>query len=97
MNEIRFEWDNAKASLNQKKHKVTFDEAKTVFYDEFAVQFFDSDQASSEDRFVMLGLSSKLRILVVCHCERERSSIIRIVLARKATNKEAKYYWEERS
>ena len=97
MNEIRFEWDNAKASLNQKKHKVTFDEAKTVFYDEFAVQFFDSDQASSEDRFVMLGLSSKLRILVVCHCERERSSIIRIVSARKATNKEAKYYWEERS
>lgn len=88
---IKFEWDVAKAAANQKKHSVTFDEAKTVFYDEFAIQFFDGDHSDAEDRFLMLGLSSEARLLLVCHCERDRDTI-RIISARKATSNEAKFY-----
>lgn len=94
MNEIRFEWDNSKAESNLKKHGVSFEDAKTVFYDENAVQFFDDDGSSDEDRFIMLGMSFKLRLLVVCHCERQKGSIIRIISARKATRKETGYYSE---
>jgi uncharacterized protein len=89
---MRFEWDSAKATANARKHKVTFEAAKTVFYDEFAVQFFDGEHASSEDRFLLLGLSSDARLLLVCHCEREDGEVIRIISARKATEREAKFY-----
>ncbi len=89
---ITFEWDQAKAASNQKKHGVSFEEARSVFYDEFAVQFFDDENSESEDRFLMLGFSDEARLLIVCHCERENGNVIRIISARKATKKEGKYY-----
>lgn len=92
---MRFEWDPVKAASNAKKHKVTFEVAKTVFYDDFAVQFFDEEHSSSEDRFLLLGMSSDSRLLLVCHCEREDGDVIRIISARKATANEAQYYQGE--
>jgi uncharacterized DUF497 family protein len=89
---MRFEWDPDKAASNLRKHKVTFDMAKTVFYDDFAVQFFDQEHASDEDRFLLLGMGSDARLLLVCHCEREDGDVIRIISARKATDREAQYY-----
>ena len=90
---IRFEWNTAKAESNIKKHGVSFEEAKSVFYDEFALQFYDSDNSEiGEDRFLMLGLSSESRILIVCHCERDSGNVIRIISARKATKNERKFY-----
>ncbi len=93
MSEIRFEWNKLKALANKRKHGVSFEEAKTVFYDENAIQFDDPDHSESEDRFIMLGMSFKLRVLVVSHCERH-GDIIRIISARKAASHEAKMYWE---
>lgn len=89
---IRFEWDPVKATANLKKHGVSFEEAESVFYDEFAVQFFDEENSSSEDRFLMLGLSAQARLLLVCHCEREHGEVLRIISARKATARESKFY-----
>ncbi len=89
---MRFEWDPAKAASNAKKHKVTFEVAKTVFYDDFAVQFFDEEHSSDEDRFLLLGMSSDARVLLVCHCEKEAGDVIRIFSARRATQSEAHYY-----
>ena len=89
---IKFEWDPAKAAANFKKHQVSFDEAKSVFYDEFAVQFFDAEHTADEDRFLMLGISSGAKLLIVCHCERERGEVIRIISARKATKRESAFY-----
>lgn len=88
---IKFEWNLAKARSNLKKHGVSFAEAQTVFFDENAIQFFDSDSSSLEERFLMLGLSKNFRILLVCHCERD-GKVIRIISARKATAKERKHY-----
>ena len=67
---IRFEWSPAKARANLKKHGVSFEEAQSIFYDEYARQFFDDDHSGHEDRFILLGMSNRLRLLVVCHCER---------------------------
>jgi uncharacterized protein len=89
---MRFEWDPVKAALNVKKHKVTFETAKTVFYDDFAVQFFDEEHSSDEERFLLLGMTSDARLLLVCHCEREDGEVIRIISARKATETESQYY-----
>jgi len=89
---IKFEWDSKKASLNQKKHGVSFEEAQSVFYDELAIQFYDAESSAKEDRFLMLGLSMNLRILIVCHCERDSGNSIRIISARRATKSERKYY-----
>lgn len=90
---LDFEWDKQKASSNVMKHGVSFDEAKTVFYDENAVQFFDAkNSGGTEDRFLLLGVSNKLRILIVCHCERNHGKSIRIISARKATKTESAYY-----
>lgn len=89
---IKFEWDPPKAVANLKKHQVSFEEAKSVFYDEFAVQFFDEENASEEDRFLMLGMSSGAKLLIVCHCEREQGEVIRIISARKATKRESAFY-----
>jgi len=89
---IEFEWDSAKAAANLKKHGVSFEEARSIFYDEFAVQFFDDENSGSEDRFLMLGFSDEARLLIVCHCEREHGHVIRIISARKATKNEAKFY-----
>ncbi|HRH16920.1 MAG TPA: BrnT family toxin [Aquabacterium sp.] len=89
---MQFEWDPPKAAANLKKHQVSFDEAKSVFYDEFAVQFFDEEHSSDEERFLMLGMSSGAKLLLVCHCEREHGEVIRIISARKATKRESAFY-----
>lgn len=89
---IRFEWDAAKAASNLRKHGVSFDEARTVFYDEFAIQFHDEAHSAMEDRFLMLGLSSAANLLLVCHCERQDGDIVRIISARKATKQESTHY-----
>ena len=89
---IKFEWDTAKATSNKKKHGISFEEAQSVFYDEFAVQFFDEDNSVSEERFLMLGFSDEARLLIVCHCECYQGNIIRIISARKATKNESNYY-----
>ena len=89
---IKFEWNPAKSRSNQKKHGVSFEEAQSVFYDEFAIQFYDEENSHEEDRFLMLGRSNELRMLMVCHCERSAGKSIRIISARKATNSERKYY-----
>jgi len=92
MKPLRFTWDQSKSKANQKKHGISFEEAQTVFFDENAIEFFDPDHSQSEDRFLLLGLSSSLRTLVVSHCYRKRESLIRIISARKATKKEQKVY-----
>ena len=92
MESLRFSWDNRKNKANQKKHGISFDEAQTVFFDENAVEFIDPDHSKNKNRFIMLGLSYRLRILVVCHCLRKNDTEIRIISARKATKKEQKIY-----
>ena len=92
MSALRFEWDERKSAANEKKHGVSFEEAKAVFSDERARLIDDPDHSEQEDRFILLGLSSALRVLVVCHCYREAAGVIRIISARKATNAEAKFY-----
>ena len=87
-----FVWDENKAELNLRKHGVSFPEAATVFEDYDALRIYDPDHSEEEDRFIMLGMSSALRILVVCHCYRENDGQIRIISARKATRKETATY-----
>jgi len=89
---IHFDADPAKAATNLKKHGVSFAEAQTVFYDDFAVQFFDEDHSHDEDRFLLLGMSTGARLLLVCHCERSDAQVIRIISARKATRRESAFY-----
>jgi uncharacterized DUF497 family protein len=92
MSTLRFEWDERKAAANAKKHGVSFEEAKSVFVDEQAKLIDDPDHSQDEDRFVLLGLSSSLRLLVVCHCYRDEGNIIRFISARKATTQESRFY-----
>ncbi len=94
MDTINFSWDENKDLKNQQKHKVSFDEARTVFLDENALRFFDPDHSEDEDRFLMLGMSFRLRVLIVCHCYREDDSVIRIISARKADKHEQADYLE---
>lgn len=89
---ITFAWHEAKSRENLKKHGVSFEEAKSVFFDEYAIQFYDEEHSSEEDRFIMLGMSNEARALIVCHCEREKGETIRIISARKATKKERGFY-----
>lgn len=89
---IRFDWNPAKAASNLKKHGVSFEDARSVFYDEFAVQFFDEPHSSDEERFLLLGMSSAAQLLLVCHCERDDGGVIRIISARKATTQERAFY-----
>ena len=89
---IKFEWDPAKEIKNEEKHGVSFEEAQSVFYNEFAIQFFDEGNPDLEDCFLMLGLSNKTPILLVCHCERDEGETIRIISARKATKNERRHY-----
>ncbi|MBI2890263.1 MAG: BrnT family toxin [Nitrospirae bacterium] len=90
---LSFEWDEAKNRANIRKHGVSFEEAQTVFLDENAVRFFDPDHSQDEDRFIMLGMSFKLGVLVVCHCFRKSDDVIRIISARKANRREETAYW----
>lgn len=92
MKNIIFEWDNKKAKGNLKKHGVSFEEAQSVFFDDSAIQFWDDSHSKKEERFLMLGLSNTLRVLLVVHCYRENDSTIRIISARKATKAERKEY-----
>jgi len=92
MREIRFAWDPKKAEANVAKHGVSFDEARSVFYDENAVEFYDDEHSEWEDRFLLLGMSSRLRLLMIRHCFRESGGVIRIVSARKATQRESAHY-----
>lgn len=95
MEGLLFEWDPTKAVSNVSKHGVTFEEAKTVFYDEEALVIPDPDHSVDEDRFIIMGRSSKLHIIVVIHCFRQEGSLIRIISARKAGTKEQLPYWEK--
>ena len=92
MSNLGFEWDLKKAAANEKKHGVSFDEARTVFFDENAKLIDDPDHSAEEDRFVLLGLSSSLKVMLVCHCYREEGNVIRIISARKASTHESKQY-----
>ena len=92
MSLLRFEWASQKAGANLQKHGVSFEEAKSVFYDENAKLISDPDHSEDEDRFVLLGISHSLRIILVCHCYRSEGNVIRIISARKATPKESKAY-----
>jgi uncharacterized DUF497 family protein len=96
MTEILFEWDDAKNRESRRKHGVPFEEAQTVCFDENALRFFDPDHSTSEDRFLMLGISFRLRALVVCHCHRASDTVIRIISARKADKQEEAEYWNRR-
>ena len=89
---IKIEWDPSKAAVNLSKHGVSFEEAITAFADEFGRIIPDPDHSDDEERFILLGMSWSLRVLVVCHCYREASSVIRIISARKATKSERAQY-----
>ncbi len=92
---ISFIWDAGKATSNLHKYGVSFEEAATIFYDDDAIEFFDMEHSGKEDRFLMLGRSRNLRILVVCHCHRDVTGgkeEIRIISARKADAQERKHY-----
>jgi hypothetical protein len=90
--DLAFEWDDAKDRANRCKHGVAFDEARTVFYDDHALLLADPDHSTEEDRFVILWLSSKLRVLLVCHCYRAKDHVIRIIPARRADRHERDEY-----
>jgi uncharacterized DUF497 family protein len=92
MSDLHFEWDPAKAKANLDKHGVSFEEAMSVFYDEAAIEFYDDEHSEWEDRFLLLGLSSDVKLLLVCHCYRSEEGVIRLISARKATKNEAKHY-----
>ncbi len=94
MKEITFLWNENKNITNIKKHKVSFEEAKTVFSDESARLIADPNHSGKEERFILLGYSNKLRLLVVVHTYKENDEVIRIISARKATKRESKYYYE---
>ncbi len=94
MKSISFTWDNKKNYTNIQKHGISFEEAKSVFYDDNARLMHDPDHSEDEERFLILGLSEMLNILVVCHCYREENEAIRIISARKATKNEKKQYQE---
>jgi len=93
MDLISFDWDEKKSRANLAKHKVSFAEAQTVFFDSNARMIFDPNHSTSEDRFILLGMSGLLRVLIVCHCCQENDGkIIRIISARKTNRKEQKQY-----
>jgi uncharacterized DUF497 family protein len=92
MSTLHFDWDPVKAAANLRKHKVSFEDARTVFSDERALLIDDPDHSDDEERFVLLGLSSSLRLLVVAHCYRSAGNVIRIISARKATADPERHY-----
>ena len=92
MADLRIEWDDRKAKANAQKHGVGFEEAASAFYDPKAIVITDPDHSTEEDRFILLGMSWAPRLLVVCHCYREASGVIRIISARKANSVERRQY-----
>lgn len=89
---LTFVWDDEKAKINFEKHGISFDEAKGVFYDDCARLIADEDNSENEERFLLLGMSFKPRLLLVCHCYKENDHVIRIISARKSTRHEAQMY-----
>ena len=96
MKRLHFEWDARKAAANLRKHGVSFEEARAVFLDENALLRSDEDHSDDEDRFVLLGLSGRMRTLVVCHCYRQEDEVIRVISARKANSLERQQYEDRR-
>ena len=92
MKDICFEWNEAKSKANFRKHGISFEEAKSVFFDEYALLLADPDHSETEDRFVLLGLSARLRLLLVCHCFEVEDNLIRVISCRKVTRKEMSLY-----
>jgi len=90
---ITFEWNVSKETSNRKKHRISFEEAKTAFFDENALVIHDPEHSNEEDRFILLGLGKATGLLTVCHCYRKNDSVIRIISARKATRKESDQYY----
>ena len=97
MAKFSFVWDERKDRQNQKKHGVSFEEAQSVFFDDAAREFFDPDHSEDEERFLLVGRSYRLRVLLICHCYRESGNVIRIISARRATNRERAVYHGGRS
>jgi len=93
MTDLRFTWDPGKDLTNRRKHGVSFAEARTAFHDENAKVYFDPDHSEAEGRFILLGLSVQLRVLIVCHCHRQGVGAVRIISARKADKREQEDYW----
>ena len=93
---MRFEWIHNKNETNQRKHGISLEEAKTVFYDEYAVLFDDPDHSEEEDRFLILGLSQRENLCIISHGSRGSDEIIRIISARKATKTETAFYTSNR-
>lgn len=89
---LSFEWDEHKNAVNQAKHQVSFEEAQTVFYDDRALVIDDPEHSQDEERFIILGMSARARLLIVCHCYRASDTVIRIISARKTTKTESMYY-----
>jgi len=96
MADLEFEWNSRKEKSNVKKHGVSFEDVKAAFYDETAIVFHDPDHSDEEDRFILLGLSVKAGVLVVCHCVRDDDLVVRIISARRANKREETNYWEYR-
>jgi len=96
MNSTSFSWDDKKNIANQKKHRISFEEGQSVFFDEHAIEYYDPDHSESEDRFLMLGHSYRVRILVVSYTLRKDGTDIRVISARKATKKEQNAYLGEK-
>ena len=94
MRELHFSWDPQKARSNERKHGVSFEEAQTVFVDEHGLLLNDPNPEDAEERFVLLGMSSGLRVLLVCHCLREGGNEVRLINARRANRAEGKQYWD---
>ena len=94
MRKLTFDWDKNKALSNQKKHKVSFQEAKSVFYDQNARLIHDPEHSLSEDRYILLGISHSSRLLVVCHCYQKNGQVIRLISARLANSRERQEYQE---
>ena len=94
MSDYRFDWDEKKAISNLRKHGVSFEEAKTVFYDDNAVEFFDNQHGRIEDRFLLLGYALTGKMLMICHCIRSHGNVVRIISARKATKNEQTFYYK---
>ena len=92
MKDVCFEWNEAKSKANIRKHGISFEEAKSVFFDEYALLIADPDHSETEDRFVLLGLSARLRLLLVCHCFEVEDKLIRVISCRKAARKEVALY-----
>ena len=90
--DLVFEWDEGKNRANRRKHGISFEEARTAFLDENARVVPDPERSQEEDRFILLGVSTSLRVLVVCHCYRQGDEVIRIVSARKADREERRQY-----